>query len=94
MPENQQDTINFTLQFGEKIISIETFRNEHHSLMSLISDRLSLPGFGLCCGMGSCGECKVRIQKKGEKTGIFAQSCGISVNEELDMAVITIISGY
>lgn len=94
MPPKEENTITFTLILGDSAQAISTFVNEHHSLMSLISDRLSLPGFGLCCGMGSCGECSVRIQKQGEHAGIFVSSCQIAINESLNHAVITVLSGY
>lgn len=94
MDTQQENTINFTLHYGQIAIPIQTFKNEYHSLMSLISDKLQIPGFGLCCGMGSCGECRVQIKKINEKAGIFVQSCGTLINVELHNTDIFILSGY
>ncbi|MCC6258234.1 MAG: hypothetical protein IT254_07930 [Chitinophagaceae bacterium] len=94
MSLSEENTIQFTLHFKDESIAITTLKNKHHSLMSLISDQLAIPGFGLCCGMGSCGECRVRIQKKEGIPGIEVQSCGVAINEELNQTEIFIISGY
>lgn len=94
MSSSEENTISFILHYKEESIAIIIDKNKYHSLMSLISDQLAIPGFGLCCGMGSCGECRVRIQKKEGTTGIVVQSCGVAINEELNQAEIFIISGY
>jgi aerobic-type carbon monoxide dehydrogenase small subunit (CoxS/CutS family) len=71
-----------TLVFkGEKHL-VQAKEGQYFSLMSLITNHLFIPGFGLCSGMGSCGTCMVRMH--GSKT----LSCTIAVNDALDNVVI------
>ncbi|MBB6127262.1 2Fe-2S iron-sulfur cluster-binding protein [Mucilaginibacter lappiensis] len=58
--------------------------------MTLISDQLAIPGFGLCCGMGCCGTCLVQISK-GYHQGIKkVLSCAVGVNDELAGTMISV----
>ena len=79
----------FTLVYNGEDTRVETTRDQYHTLMSLISDRLAIEGFGICCGMGSCGTCMVTIQ---EKKNIFIAntlSCDVQITD--DLANTTII---
>ena len=63
---------------------------QYYSMMSLISDQLAIPGFGLCSGMGSCGTCMVDVCNKvtgGKRSHL---SCDLPVNDELENMVIVI----
>jgi hypothetical protein len=51
--------------------------------MTLISDYLAIPGFGLCCGMGSCGTCMVEISEINTVIKRSTLSCDVQVNDEL-----------
>lgn len=64
--------------------------NAHHSLMTVVSDRLGIPGFGLCNGMGSCGTCMVRISRHAQQHGYIAQSCKVSVDQALEGSCIIV----
>ncbi|MFC5408861.1 hypothetical protein ACFPMF_06060 [Larkinella bovis] len=77
MGEPEIDTISFTLVYQGDEIPVQTYRNQYISLMSLISDTLQIPDFGLCCGMGSCGTCVVEIG------GMRGLACEISVDASL-----------
>jgi succinate dehydrogenase/fumarate reductase-like Fe-S protein len=58
--------------------------------MTLISDHLSILGFGLCCGMGSCGTCMVKISGKHSSIARFGLSCEVQISDDLANAQITI----
>lgn len=58
----------------------------YFSLMSLICNYLVISGFGLCCGMGSCGSCLVEID------GYRTLSCAIAVNDDLVGAKIKVVN--
>jgi aerobic-type carbon monoxide dehydrogenase small subunit (CoxS/CutS family) len=77
--------IHFTLQFGKEQFQVVTFKNEHLSLMSLISDRFALTDFGLCCGMRSCGTCSVEID------GEAILACEVAVSEALKSAYVVVL---
>jgi len=64
--------------------------NELPSLMALLSDRLGIPGFGICSGMGSCGTCTVRLRYGATSAGMFVQSCDVRLNDGLNNATIII----
>lgn len=81
-------TILFTLQQGANTYRIETYTNAYSSLMTLIVDKLSPMGFGMCCGMGSCGTCLVQITYAGSKAKVPVLACDMSVNDELANAII------
>jgi hypothetical protein len=89
--ESEKNTILFTLVYQNKRYPVQTRRNQYHTLMTLISDHLSLFDFGLCCGMGSCGTCLVGIKEKHSPLERFALSCEMHVNDELSNTQITII---
>jgi len=86
--------ISFTLVYQGNSIPIRVSQNQHYSLMTLISDQLGIPGFGLCCGMGSCGTCMVNICKANETTGYNTLSCEVSINDDLNNSIVTIAEGY
>lgn len=71
------NTILFTLVYQQREVPVQTHRNQYPSLMSLISDLLAVPGFGICCGMGSCGTCAVEID------GIRHLACDLPITDEL-----------
>ena len=73
----QKNTILFTLIYQQQEVQVQTYPHQYHSLMSLISDYLAIPGFGICCGMGSCGTCVVEID------GIRHLSCDLPINDVL-----------
>lgn len=79
-----QNTILFTLVYQEEEYRVQTTRKKYFSLMSLISDYLQIPGFGLCCGMGSCGTCMVEID------GRATLSCAIPIDDDLANTIIKI----
>ncbi len=69
---------------------IQIAPGRYHSLMSLIADQLAIPGFGLCCGMGSCGTCVVQITSAGSNIKRSVLACGILVNDELANMIVLI----
>jgi aerobic-type carbon monoxide dehydrogenase small subunit (CoxS/CutS family) len=79
----EKHTILFTLFHKGETYPVQTYPNEYYSLMTLISDRLTIPGFGLCCGMGSCGTCIVQISNKYSAVKRQVLSCGVSINDDL-----------
>ena len=76
-------TILFTLHYAGATYPIKAMPNEYYSLMTLISDKLAIPGFGLCCGMGSCGTCLVQIANPYSKLKTNVLACDIRVNDDL-----------
>jgi len=76
-------TILFTLHYAGAAYPIQAMPNEYYSLMTLISDKLAIPGFGLCCGMGSCGTCLVQIANPYSKLKTNVLACDIRVNDDL-----------
>lgn len=83
LPGTDKPTILFTLHYCGEAYPVQTYQNEHPSLMSLICDILGPPGFGLCCGMGSCGTCVVQISNPGSAIKRPVLACGVPVNDEL-----------
>jgi ferredoxin len=75
---------------GGRQYRLQTYRNEHPSLMALISHCLDIPGFGLCSGMGSCGTCRVTIEGPGYLPEGAFLACDIQVNDYLANTGITI----
>lgn len=73
----------FTLLHKGQEYPVQVSRGQYYSLMTLISDYLALPGFGLCSGMGSCGTCMVDIKEKNSRVIRSGLSCDIQVNDEL-----------
>ena len=86
-PEN---IILFKVAYQGRITEIQTYPNQYYSLMTLISDQLAIPGFGLCCGMGSCGTCLVQISNGYHHEVRNMLACAISITDELAGAVITV----
>lgn len=84
----EKNTILFTLVYESESFPVQTRPGRYHSLMSLISDYLTVPGFGLCSGMGSCGTCMVNID--GEST----LSCAVDVNDALANTTIAVELPY
>jgi aerobic-type carbon monoxide dehydrogenase small subunit (CoxS/CutS family) len=85
-----QHTILFTLHYLGNSHRIQTFPGQYHSLMSLISDNLAIPGFGLCCGMGSCGTCLVQIIAQQSVIKRNVLSCSTLINDDLSNTDIMI----
>lgn len=88
--DKEKSAIIFTLVYQGKEYAVHTYRNEHYSLMTLISHYIGLHDFGLCCGMGSCGTCIVDIYSKGSINKRNTLSCDIQVNEELSNTIVVI----
>jgi ferredoxin len=88
--ETEKNTILLTLVYEDQQYPVQTRRDQYHTLMALIADHLSIPGFGLCSGMGSCGTCMVRISEKYAPMGRFSLSCGVQINDELANTQITV----
>ena len=83
-------TIQLTLHHLDETYRVQTSRGRYHSLMSLIADHLAIPGFGLCCGMGSCGTCLVKITSKHSFISSNVLACSILVNDDLSNTAIFI----
>ena len=87
--DHSKNTILFTVHYAGEIYPIQTAPNQYYSLMTLIADELAIPGFGLCCGMGSCGTCMVQVVDPCTKLKRTVLACDIRVNDELaNMEVI------
>jgi len=87
-------TILLKIAYQGHITEVHTYPNQYYSLMTLISDQLAIPGFGLCCGMGSCGTCLVQISNGYHQGTKNVLACTISVNDELANALVTITGVY
>jgi len=87
-----ENIIPFKVSYQGYITEIQTYPNQYYSLMTLISDQLAIPGFGLCCGMGSCGTCLVQISNGYHSTTHNVLACDVQINDELANALV-IISG-
>lgn len=79
----QENTINLTLHYLGEEHRVQTNRTRHHSLMTLIVDELAIPGFGLCCGMGSCGTCLVQIAHQQSQVKRPVLACSMMINDDL-----------
>ena len=88
--EKEHATIIFILIHAGIEYPVYTYRNEHYSLMSLISQYIGLPGFGLCSGMGSCGTCMIEVSDKGGKNRRSTIACDVKVNEDLANTIVLI----
>jgi aerobic-type carbon monoxide dehydrogenase small subunit (CoxS/CutS family) len=80
----------FTLIHKEEVYKVYTYTHQYYSLMTLISDYLGTPGFGICSGMGSCGTCMVEIREQGTKSGRHSLACDVRVNDELANTIIIV----
>jgi aerobic-type carbon monoxide dehydrogenase small subunit (CoxS/CutS family) len=89
----EKPTIIFNIVYAGEIFGIQTYRNQYPSLMTLIADHLGPPGFGLCCGMGSCGTCIVQISNSGSVIKRTVLACAIQINDELANTNVTIPEG-
>ena len=69
---------------------MQTNHNAYPSLMSLVCDYLGPAGFGLCCGMGSCGTCVVQINHPGSQVNRSVLACDVAINDELANANIIV----
>lgn len=87
---SEENTIMLTLVLDDKEYRIQTNRNQYHTLMTLIKDRLSILSVGLCSGMGSCGTCLVKISAKYFPIERIALSCEVQISDELANTKITI----
>jgi ferredoxin len=86
----EKKTIQLTLIYLGESHRIQTNTLQYHSLMTLISDHLAIPGFGLCSGMGSCGTCLVQMAESQFSLKRPVLACGIQVNDSLSNACIFI----
>lgn len=82
--------ISLTLIYKGENYQVQTYTNEFHTLMTLISYHLAVTGFGLCCGMGSCGTCMVQIGNKYSSRTLYILACDIQINDELSNTQIII----
>ena len=92
--ENEKNTIIFTLVYKGEEYQVQTSRNQYRTLMTLISDYLAITGFGLCCGMGSCGTCMVEICEKNTVIKRSTLSCDVQINDELANTTIFISTQF
>ena len=86
----QEKTIQLTLVYLGESHKIQTDTKSYHSLMTLISDHLAIPGFGLCCGMGSCGTCLVELANSFAALKRPILACGIQIDDALSNTCIFI----
>lgn len=89
MPE--KNTIIFNIIYLGETFQVQTYPNQYHSLMTLIADKLAVPGFGLCSGMGSCGTCLVHLHNKYNPIKKPVLACAVQVNDELANTFITVL---
>jgi aerobic-type carbon monoxide dehydrogenase small subunit (CoxS/CutS family) len=87
---DEKNTILLTLNYLGESYQIQTRRGEYHTLMTLISDHLAIPGFGLCCGMGSCGTCVVQISSSGLQVKRSVLACDVEINDALSNGQVDI----
>jgi aerobic-type carbon monoxide dehydrogenase small subunit (CoxS/CutS family) len=86
----QDKTIQLTLVYLGESHRIQTDTTTYYSLITLISDHLSIPGFGLCCGMGSCGTCRIQLDDSYYSVKRQVLACGVPVNDALSNTCIFI----
>ena len=82
--------ISITLIYKGDSYIIHTYTNEYYSLMTLISDRLAITGFALCCGMGSCGTCMVELGNQYTPIKKRVLACDIQITDELSNTQVII----
>ena len=85
-----KSNIPLTLIYQGESHHIQTYANQYYSLMALISDHLAIPGFGLCCGMGSCGTCRVELVNRYSAVTRQVLACDIRINDELSNMQVSI----
>jgi hypothetical protein len=86
----EKTPIQLTLIYKGETNRLQTYPNQYHSLMTLISDNLAVPGFGLCSGMGSCGTCVVQISDNFGAVKRNVLACDIHINDSLANACVYI----
>ncbi len=87
---DKKPDICFTLVHRGKEYQVQVYRGQYYSLMTLIADYLGVFGFGLCCGMGSCGTCLVSISGNNTVAKRHGLSCEMPVNDELANVTVTV----
>jgi 2Fe-2S ferredoxin len=55
---------------GTEEHELKTYEGEYRNLMMLIYDRISIPCFGECTGMGRCGTCIVAVSSRKPLSGL------------------------
>ncbi len=80
----------FTLEHRGVTQRVYTHKNQYYSLMTLISDQLGIAGFGICCGMGSCGTCMVAIREAGRNNWMYTLACDVCVDVNLSNAAVRV----
>lgn len=86
----EKKTIQLTLVYLDESHRIQTDTRSYHSLMTLISDHLAIPGFGLCSGMGSCGTCVVQLADSASSLKRPVLACRVQINDMLSNSHIFI----
>jgi len=89
-----ENIILFKISYQGHITEVRTYPNQYYSLMTLISDQLAIPGFGLCSGMGSCGTCLVQISNSYHQGVKNVLACAISINDDLANVLVTVSGVY
>lgn len=87
---SEKGTIQLTFVYKGESHVIQTYPNQYYSLMTLISDMLGIRGFGICCGMGSCGTCIVQLSNSYTSHKNTLLACDVPINDELANTIITI----
>lgn len=62
MENNYSPDIVFELSFLEETVTVKCKKGEYRNLMVLINEKLYVPDFGECRGIGRCGTCLIDIQ--------------------------------
>lgn len=59
----QKRDYNIKVRIGHegRIYEFETYEGEYRNLMTLITDKVYIDGFGECKGMGRCGTCHLEV---------------------------------
>ena len=86
----EKSTIFFSLVYKGQDYQVHTYRNQYYSVMTLIADHLAIDGFGICCGMGSCGTCRVNIREHHSPASRSVLACDLRVDDSLSHCTIEI----
>lgn len=84
----QEKTIQLTLVYLGQSHAVQTDTKTYYSLMTLISDHLAIPGFGLCCGMGSCGTCVVELASSFAALKRPVLACSVQIDDALSNSYV------
>lgn len=84
MPYPQKD-IQFVVYHLKEEFRLKTCRGEYADLRALIINKIDLPGFGQCGGMGRCATCMVRVNSN------LYLSCQVAVSDVLANALVQIV---